>query len=235
MVWYPWFWLSWSLITQWSCILWICLTSWNLIRCSSCSEHPFYDLDDGDGSITEPSIDIIQDPVTQPTHTEVDPTSRYLYALNLQLQTMQSDQSCFYQIPSLTIESIQLLAHMDAGSMVSTTNCHQFLWGFQSLHGSAATLWVTDNTPHHPTGIGYLKVPIVEPPGYGDVRTFYTPSLLATIISPTSIVSDLCCLGYSIFANLDGQNCYFTLHSSNAIKITFPLQLLHGLLFTQPL
>jgi len=55
------------------------------------------------------------------------------------------------------------------------------------------------------------------------------------IISPTSIASDLCCLGYSSFANLDGQNCYLTLHSSNAIEVTFPLQLLHGLLSTQPL
>jgi len=71
--------------------------------------------------------------------------------------------------------------------MVSTTNRRQFLWGFQSLHGSAATLQVTDDTPHHPTGIGYLKVPIVEPPGYADVQTFYTPSLPAMIISPTSI------------------------------------------------
>jgi len=53
--------------------------------------------------------------------------------------------------------------------MASTTNCHQFLWGFQSLHGSAATLRVADDTPHQPTGIGYLKVPIVEPPGYADV------------------------------------------------------------------
>jgi len=63
-------------------------------------------------------------------------------------------------------DSDQLLAHMDAGSMASTTNCLQYLWNFQSLHGSATTLQVADDTAHHPIGIGYLKVPIIETPGY---------------------------------------------------------------------
>jgi len=72
---------------------------------------------------------------------------------------------------------------------------------------------VADDTSHHPTGIGYLKVPTVESPGYASVWTFYTPSLPATTISPASIVSDLDCSRYSSFANLlDGQNSCLTLH-----------------------
>ncbi len=65
--------------------------------------------------------------------------------------------------------------------------------------------------------------------------TFYTPSLPATILSPMSIASDLKCLGYSSFANLDGKNCCLTIHGHDGNKITFPLQLQHGLLFTQQL
>jgi len=124
---------------------------------------------------------------------------------------------------------------MDAGSMASTTDRLDFLSNFQSLHDTTPTLRVADDTPHYPTGIGFLKVPTIDPPGYASVQTFYTPSLPATILSPTSIASNLKCLGYSSFANLDGQNCHLTLHGCENTKITFLLQLQHGLLFTQPL
>jgi len=129
--------------------------------------------------------------------TEVDPTSLYLYALDLQLQATQSNCSQFYQSAPTLTDSDLLLAPMDTGSMASTTNCLQYLWNFQSLHGSATTLQVADDTAHHPIGIGYLKVPIIEALGYLTVWTFYTPSLPATILSPTSIALDLHCLGYS--------------------------------------
>jgi len=100
------------------------------------------------------------------SYTEVDPTSLYLCAFDLQLQATQSDHSQFYQSAPTLTDSDQLLAHMDARSMASTTNWLWYLWNIQSLHGSTTTLQVADDTAHHPIGIGYLKVPIIEDPGY---------------------------------------------------------------------
>jgi len=110
------------------------------------------------------------------------------------------------------------------------------LWEFQLLHDSDTTLWVADDTAHHPTGIGFLKVPILDKSGFLLICTFYTPSLPMTIISPSSITSDIGCDGYSSFANLDGQKCCLTLHGCHPNQtITFPLQLCHGLLFMHAL
>jgi len=199
------------------------------------SHVPYYDLDNGDDdSIIEPSLNIVSTSSTTPYPEIVDPTLQYLYALDLQLQLNKSNWDDFYKSP-LHNDSDQLLAHMDAGSMASTTDQLNFLLDCQSLQDTAPTLRVANNTPHYPTGVGYLKIPTIDPPGYASVRTFYTPSLPATILSPTSTASDLKCLGYSSFANLDGQNCCLTLHGSEDTKITFPLQLQHGLLFTQTL
>jgi len=199
------------------------------------SHVPYYDLDNGDDdSIIEPSLAIVSTSLNTPYPEIVDPTLQYLYALDLQLQMNKSNQDDFYKSP-LHNDSDQLLAHMDAGSMASMTDQLDFLSEFQSLQDTATTLWVADDTPHYPIGIGYLKVPTIDPPGYTSVRTFYTPSLPVTILSPTSIASNLKCLGYSSFANLEGQNCCLTLHGSEDTKITFPLQLQHGLLFTQTL
>jgi len=52
----------------------------------------FYNLDDDDGSIIAPIINIIQDPINQSLCTEADPSSHYLYALDLQLQGTKSDK-----------------------------------------------------------------------------------------------------------------------------------------------
>jgi len=132
------------------------------------SSIPYYDLDNDDVSIIEPSIDIISDPPTTVCPEFVDPTSQYLYALDLHLQTTQSNHSSYYN-SSQSSEFEQLRAHMDAGSMASTTNHLDFISNFQSLHGSTTTLWVADDTPHHPTGVRYLTVPILESPGFTSV------------------------------------------------------------------
>jgi len=126
--------------------------------------------------------------------------------------------------------------HMDAGSMANTTNHTNYLWDFHSLVGSIMTLCVADDSPHHPTGVGHLRVPTLGTPGFIMVRTFYMPSLPATILSPAAITSDSGCLGYSSFAHLDGHDCCLTLHGSTSTSdITFSLQLCHGLLFTHAL
>ncbi len=69
------------------------------------------------------------------------------------------------------------------------------------------------------------------------IRTFYTLSLLATILSPASITSDAGYIGYTSFAKLDGQDCYLTLHGSppTSEEVVLPLQFHHGLLFTHAL
>jgi len=56
------------------------------------STIPFYDLDDNDGSIIEPSIDILPpDPTSHSQYTTVDPASCCLYALDLRLQATKTD------------------------------------------------------------------------------------------------------------------------------------------------
>jgi len=53
---------------------------------------PYYDLDDATpGSMLEPTVDIVPDPVLLSESFSVDPTSKYLYALDLHLQETRSD------------------------------------------------------------------------------------------------------------------------------------------------
>jgi len=55
-----------------------------------------YDLDHDRDSVLEPSVAFTSDPVFSPTPSSVDPTSRYLYALDLHLQDTRSDRSAYY-------------------------------------------------------------------------------------------------------------------------------------------
>jgi len=178
------------------------------------SNIPFYDIDnydDDDKLVLEPTVTFIADVHPTTTDSFVDPASKYLYALDLHLQDTKSDRTSFYCTSSYNDDQ-HLFAHMDAGSMANTTDRSDYLWDFQLLHASDTTLRVADNTAHHPTGIGFLRVPILDKPGFLLIHTFYTPSLPTTIISPSSITSETGCDGYSSFANLDGQKCCLTLH-----------------------
>jgi len=198
------------------------------------STLPYYDLDDDYDSAIEPSVDFIaNEHVT--TSNPIDPTSKYLYALDLHLFETNSDCTQFYADP-LPINEHILWAHMDAGSMTNTTNCVDYLWDFKLLQNVTTTLCVTDDTPHHPIGIGFLKVPMHGSPDYLLVQTFYTPTLPAIILSPASITTATGCQSYTSFANLNSQDCYLTLHGySDTSNITFPLQFRNGLLFTHNL
>jgi len=170
----------------------------------------YYDLDDAYGSILEPSVDFVPDgPSTRPT--DVDPASKYLYALDLHLFATNLERTQYYAASSHQTEHT-LQAHMDAGSMTSTTNRLDYLWDYKHIDGTSTTLRVADDTPHHPVGVGFVKVPISGIPDSLFVRTFYTPTLPATILSPASITSDTGYSGYTSFANLNGQDCSLTLH-----------------------
>jgi len=216
--------------------------AWNAVLPSSTPRHidndlstlPYYDLDDDYDSVIEPSVDFIaNERVTTPNL--IDPTSKYLYALDLHLFETNSDRMQFYADP-LPINEHILQAHMDAGSMMNTTNHVDYLWDFKPLQNVTTTLRVADDTPHHPIGIGFLKVPTHGSPDYLLVQTFYTPTLPATILSPASITTATGCQSYTSFANLNGRDCYLTLHGySDNPDITFPLQFRNGLLFTRDL
>ncbi len=132
------------------------------------SDIPFYDLDNGgdaDDFVIEPTVTVIADTTSSPTHLLVNPASKYLYALDLHLQDTKSDHMSFYHM-SPSLGNQHLLAHMDAGSMASTTNRSDYLWEFQPLDSLDTTLRVADDTAHHPAGIGFLKEPIIDKPGF---------------------------------------------------------------------
>ena len=185
----------------------------------------YYDIDADDDSVLKPIVDIVSDPVLYSNSYSIDPTSHYLYALDLCLQETQSNHSTFYTETAVFPPGPLLLMHMDVGSMANTTNRSDYLWDFSSLHGSNTTLCVADDTPHQPTGIGFLKVPTLGLPGFLMIRTFYTPSLPATILSPASITSDAGYISYTSFAKLDSQDCCLMLHGSPSVSddIVFPL------------
>jgi len=160
---------------------------------------------------------------------------KYLYALDVHLFATNLEHMQYYAASSHQTEHV-LQAHMDAGSMRSTTNCLDILWDYKLINGTSPTLCVANDTPHHPISVGFVKVPISGVLDSLFVCTFYTPMLPATILSPASITSDTGCSGYTSFANLNGPDCSLTLHDCDQKStITFPLQFHHGLLFTHAL
>ena len=99
---------------------------WNTFSPSSSDDDDLpllcYDLDADDGSVLEPIVDIISDPVLYSDSFSIDPTSHYLYALDLHLQETQSSHSTFYTETAVFPPGPFLLEHMDAGFMANTTN-----------------------------------------------------------------------------------------------------------------
>jgi len=101
---------------------------------------------------------------------------------------------------------------MDGGAQASMTDRLDYLFYYCSLPTKSATLKVADNTPHYPIGSGYLHVAAHTAAGYIMVPTFYTPTLPATIVSPSDLGSKLGCLSFTTFASLSDMECCLTLH-----------------------
>ena len=59
-----------------------------------------------------------------------------------------------------------------------------------------ARLKVADDTTHVPTGIGCLKVPCSQAGMHKFVRTYCTPEIPATILSPDAMGQEMDCQGY---------------------------------------
>jgi len=130
-----------------------------------------------------------------------------------------------------------LCRHMDGGVQASTTDHLEYLFHYQSLRDTSATLKVADNTPHYPVGLGFLCVTADTDIGYVMVPTFYTPTLLATIISPSNLGSRLGCTSFTTFASLTETDCSITLHHCHwhTQDICIPLIFARGLLYTTTL
>jgi len=125
---------------------------------------------------------------------------------------------------------------MDRGAQARTTDCLDYLYHYQPLLSSSTTLKVTDNTPHYPVGMGFLCIPAQHTPGYIMVPSFNTPTLPATILSPSELGNRLGCQSFTSFTSFDNANGSLTLHhhqyQSQGIQIT--LIVLQGLLWTAP-
>jgi len=125
-----------------------------------------------------------------------------------------------------------LSGHMDRGAQARTTDCLDYLYHYQPLLSSSTTLKVTDNTPHYPVGMGFLCIPAQHTPGYIMVPSFNTPTLPATILSPSELGNRLGCQSFTSFTSFDNANGSLTLHhhqyQSQGIQI--PLIVLQGLL-----
>lgn len=181
-------------------------------------------------------------PVSQSTCTG----SKALHALNIHLCIHAISRTDFYKricavTPDLLGPDAPLRAHTDGGSMATTTNRREYLWGYRALSAEEQrpVLRVADSRAHHPVGVGFLRVPTRDSPGYRLTKCFYTPSLPATILSPSSMAREhRCTAGYTTTFTFDGKDCCVNLvypGNDRSADIVIPQVLLHDLLFTLPL
>ena len=175
--------------------------------------------------------------------SELPPGALALYALDAQLRASGQSRSAFYQAiaqaEALLSSSAPTRAHVDSGSMATTTNNADILWHYTAYpSGSKApVLKVADDYEHRPVGEGYLRVPVDNDHGYQMVKCFLTPSLPATIVSPDALGRQLGCRGYTSVSWFDGSDCFVHLHHCHwtSQDLQIPLTLVRGLLYSQPL
>ena len=123
-------------------------------------------------------------------------------------------------------------AHIDGGSMVTTTHDSTLVW-----HARPAVkpplLRVADKRPHRPSHEGYLCVDGETGPTL--IRTFLTPTLRATILSPDAACCENGCSGYTAISNCDGHNCSVTLRhcKRRSGDLRLPAVLRRGMLYTK--
>jgi len=99
------------------------------------------------------------------TASDIHPAHQALHALDLHLHQTQSSRSQFYAT-QLMDATHDLCRHMDGGAQASTTDHLEYLFHYQSLRDTSATLKVADNTPHYPVGLGFLRVTADTDIGY---------------------------------------------------------------------
>ena len=170
-----------------------------------------------------------------------DPCARALYLLDLRINATGLSANEYYTKlqaeEDLLSADAPLRVHMDGGSMATTTNRKDYLWHYRPLRNQAVTLRVADETPHYPTGVGFLRVPSTNAQGFETVRCYYTPSMNATILSPDAARRQFECRGYTTVSNTVGGSCSVRLQHCRRVAqdVHFPAKLVRGLLFSEPL
>ena len=90
----------------------------------------------------------------------------------------------------------RLCAHLDAGAQGSTTNQLGILSDYVAIPNCTKMFRVADGTIHRPLGYGYAKLRAKSNQVLRH-RVWYTPSLPATIFSPTALGREYGCAGYA--------------------------------------
>ena len=100
-------------------------------------------------------------------------------------------------------------AHVDGGAMGATAATLLYLWYYRPLTSEELAVIprfkVADGSLHLPVGVGFLKVPLQPPYSFVFVKTYYTPGIPATIISPHAMATALGCQGYTAVSDLVGD------------------------------
>jgi hypothetical protein len=170
-------------------------------------------------------------------------TIRAIHETDRQLQKQQKELSAFYAI--ITYEALDVIrtvhiAHFDNGAMTSTTHFLPALWHyrpFDTYDPPTQPIKVADHGTHTPVGFGFLRIPSTEITGYSMVFCLYTPTILATIVSPYAIGLQYRARGYTCSSDFHTQVCAVTIyfHKHSGDDITFPLHSIRGLLCSEPL
>ena len=126
-------------------------------------------------------------------------------------------------------------AHCDGGSQVTTTNLLKLLWHYCEGTFDIHLVDVARHA-HTPVRKGYLCIPTHN--GQEElVEAYFTPTLEATILSPTALTMHFKCQGYVMVLNLSGTGCHLELQHCcrKSQNLHIALQYWAGLLYTDEL
>jgi hypothetical protein len=121
---------------------------------------------------------------------------------------------------------LKVLSATDGGSQCNTTDRADLLWNLTELTKSKITLRAADKFPHVPSHVGGICEPDDSAYiGHDFIRTYLTPTLPATIVSPSVMSKQLRCTGYTSVSRFDRGHCSLALHNCkrSSEDATFPL------------
>ena len=168
---------------------------------------------------------------------------RALYQAKTDMADMQVSAVDYYEY--LQVSTVELSpkmpprGHVDGGALASTTDRKSYLWGYRDFTDeellATPRLRVADDTVHIPTQPGYLKVPCSDGGQSRFVKTFFTPEIPATILSPDAMGRELGCKGYHTYSDFRKGRATMDLTDCQACDgpTHFDLRLIRGLLFTE--
>lgn len=148
-----------------------------------------------------------------------------------------------YKLTSLPSVDNDIIAHLDDGAHVSTTNNKNIFFSysaFTSANPCKVRLIPVDKIWYTPTGIGTIRIPANTTNGYIVLPMYYTPELPTTIVSNDSIAGLFpahALNSTSLQKDYNNNTFQFTLHhSSNTMKnIIICGTLIKGSCYTLPL